>query len=419
MTSVSTHAHRLEALRVPATEALPAARLPKVAVVILNYNGRHHLARCFESLRAQDYPRERLDVVLIDNASVDGSVEEVRASHGWVRLEVNARNVGFSAGCNQGARLAAGADVLVFLNNDIRVEPRFLAELVSPVALGVCAATTGKMLSWDGRKIDSAGGGMNFHGIGIQHGYKEEPAAEHDMPRRTLFACGGAMAIDARVFAEAGGFDDEFFAYYEDVDLGWRLWVQGHEVRYVPSAVCYHHHSSTSRTFPIETLRLLQVRNPVLACFKNYDDEHLRQLLPAILALFLRRAYICSGLGNVDPRFRIELARPAPEGGWRRLLKRLGWGERSARAPIHPVAAADLVGINDLLGRWEHWTGRRQAVQSRRRRSDAEIFQLFLKPMWCVEDEPGYKGLQEGAAAFLGIDRLFEGLSIPGRDPHR
>ena len=167
-----------------------------------------------------------------------------------------------------------------------------------------CVCTTGKMLSWDGKLMNSAGGGMNFHGIGIQHGYLAEPQAEHDRARKTLFACGGAMAVRRDVFREVGGFDTEFFAYYEDVDLGWRMWVLGHEIHYAPKAICYHHHSSTSRTFPRETIRLLQVRNPVLACFKNYDDAHLRQVLPGALALSLRRAVLAAGIS--DDGFRIQ-----------------------------------------------------------------------------------------------------------------
>ena len=90
--------------------------LPRAAIVILNLNGKHHLAGCFDSLRALDYPEKKLEVVLVDNASADGSVEEMRAKHGWVKLIVNAQNVGFSAGCNQGARAAQTPEVLVFLN---------------------------------------------------------------------------------------------------------------------------------------------------------------------------------------------------------------------------------------------------------------------------------------------------------------
>ena len=387
--------------------------LPRAAIVILNLNGRHHLEPCFQSLAKLDYPRDRLEVILIDNASTDGSVEEVRAKHAWVKLVVNERNVGFSAGCNQGAALAHDAEVLVFLNNDMRVDPAWLRELVSPLSRGECQSTTAKMYSWDGKLMNSAGGGMNFHGIGIQRGYNEIPSHEYDVPQKTLFACGGAMAMDARVFRDVGGFDEEFFAYYEDVDLGWRTWVQGHTVQYVPSARCWHHHSSTSRRMPPEMIRLLQTRNPVLACFKNYDDENLKVLLGPILALFVRRMWMNSGLHDHDGEFRIErLANAASGGGLKRMLDK-AHEYLNEDIGVRRIGAADLVGINDLLGRWDHWMVRRQAVQKKRRRPDGEIFQLFLKPHWCIEGEGGYQGLQRGMTDWLHLDQIFPADTLP------
>jgi len=407
----------LESLRVEPGAPISSAQLPKVAIVILNYNGRHHLEGCFDSLAALDYPKDRLEVILIDNGSDDGSQQEMRERHRWVRLIENERNQGFTGGSNQGARAAQGSEVLAFLNNDMRVEPRWLAELVAPIVRGECQATTAKMFSWDGKLINSVGGGMNFHGIGIQTGLMEVPGPAHDVPRKSLFACGGAMAIDARVFHEVGGFDPEFFAYYEDVDLGWRLWILGHSIHYVPGAVCYHHHSSTSRTFPPETVRVLQVRNPLYSCFKNYDDENLRRVLPAMLALATRRMLLISGIPSDRP-FRIEdvdLERPGALG------KLLDKAKRSFDPDIsmRRIAGADLIAINDLLCNWEHWMERRASVQSVRRRPDSEIFPLFMKPMWCIEDEPAYRALHGGLAQFLGIEDLFRGLSIDGREPHR
>lgn len=401
----------LELLRVEPGGPVSPGDLPSVAIVVLNYNGRHHLDGCFESLAALDYPKDRLEVILVDNASSDGSLEEMRVKHPWVRVHVNDHNSGFSAGCNQGADMAQQAEIVVFLNNDMRVEPSWLAELVAPIVRGECAATTAKMYSWDGKLINSCGGGMNFHGIGIQHGYLEEPGPEHEVPRLTLFACGGAMAIDRSVFFEVGGFDQEFFAYYEDMDLGWRMWVQGYEVRYVPEAVCYHHHSSTSGAFPLETVRLLQVRNPAFACFKNYDEDNLKRVLPALLGLAMRRMLLVSGVSDDRP-FRIQQASTATPGLLERLLERFRGGRtrRGAGADIgvSRVALADLIGLNDLLGNWGHWTERRREVQSRRKRADEEIFRLFLKPMWCIEEEPGYKELHEGLSDLTGVTRLFE-----------
>lgn len=386
--------------------------LPRVSIVILNLNGRHHLRGCFESLSALDYPEGKLEVLLIDNASSDGSVEEMKTHHQWVRLFVNERNVGFAAGCNQGARSARGPEVLCFLNNDIRVDPKFLRELVGPLVRGECQATTAKMLSWDGEKINSAGGGMNFHGIGVQRGYLEKPSPIYDVPLKTLFACGGAMAIDARVFQDVGGFDEEFFAYYEDVDLGWRMWVLGHACHYVPTSVCYHHHSSTSRRLRPEMLRVLQIRNPLLACFKNYDDENLRAVMPALLGLAVRRMWNVSGLSD-DRSFRIEYDSSAAKGGGvRRVWNKARWGVHRAIG-VRREAAADLIAMNDLLGRWDHWMRRRTEIQSRRARTDAEIFRMFLKPHWCIGEEPGYRELHRGLSSFLGLDRLFPPDDLP------
>lgn len=404
----------VERLRVPATEPLTDSELPRVSIVILNWNGKHHLGPCFETLRGMDYPADRFEVVLVDNGSDDGSQREAREKHGWVRLVENEKNSGFSAGCNQGAQVARDGpldpEVLVFLNNDIHVDPGFLRALVAPVVRGECAATTAKMFSWDGKVMNSCGGGMNFHGIGIQRGYLADPAPIYDEPRLSLFPCGGAMAMDAGVYFDIGGFDEEFFAYYEDVDLGWRSWVLGHDVRYVPSAICYHHHSSTSGRVPPERLRVLQVRNPQLACIKNYDDANLSRVLPLIQGLAFRRAF--SRIGLADPAaYRIEaLSTLEKDGPWAKL--RRGFRKHlQSHDSVDRMAVADFVAMNDVLGRWNHWMQRRKEIQDRRRRSDEEILPLFLDPLWCIEGDLAYGQLQEDLTRRYGIDELFAGLT--------
>ncbi|MGB0332223.1 MAG: glycosyltransferase family 2 protein [Planctomycetota bacterium] len=402
------------------TEPLTDAELPRVSIVILNWNGRHHLEPCFSTLRRLDYPEDRFEVVLVDNGSDDGSQQEVRSKHSWVKLVENDRNVGFSAGCNQGSRIASEGDldpeVLVFLNNDIHVDEGFLRELVAPVVRKEAVASSARMMSWDGKVLNSAAGGMNFHGIGIQRGYLAAPHEKYDQPRKTLFACGGAMAMDRETYFEVGGFDEEFFAYYEDVDLGWRTWVHGHEVRYAPSAVCYHHHSSTSGRVPLERLRLLQIRNPQLACVKNYDDDNLRRVLPAMLGLAVRRAFIHSDLGDAD-RYRIESMETLGNDGLGPKLFRKFRKNVQTHDSIRRVGIADLVGVNDLLGRWDHWMARRKTIQDARRRPDSEILPLFLRPMWCIEGEPAYRELHEGFADFLGLNELFSGLTTMHDEP--
>ena len=172
----------------------------------------------------------------------------------------------------------------------------------------------------------------------------------------------------------------------------------------------YHHHSSTSGRVPLERLRLLQVRNPQLACVKNYDDENLRRVLPALLGLAVRRAFINSDLGDRE-RYRIEsMETLGAEGLGSKLFRKLRKNVRTHDS-VGRVGVADLVGMNDLLGRWDHWMERRKAIQDRRRRPDSEILPLFLRPMWCIEGEPAYQELHDGFADFLGLNELFSGLT--------
>lgn len=383
--------------------------LPKVTVVVLNFNGRHHLERCFTSLAALDYPKERVDVLLVDNASDDGSVEEVRARWPWIRVLQNPRNYGFAPACDQGASNRRDSTVVAFLNNDMRVDPRWLRELVGPIVRGEAVATTSRLLSWDGTHIDSAGGGMNFHGLGLQYGYKDVPGPDHDAARRTLFACGGAMAMEASTFDALGGFDREYFAYYEDVDLGWRTWLAGHEVHYVPTSVAWHHHSSTSRRFPPETVRLIQTRNPLLTIFKNYDDANLRTVFPVALAMVWRRTLLAARIPDQHPYFIFhaklaDSAQAAPTSA-------------NANPDITREAVADLIAVNQLLGNWSHWSERRAQVQQLRRRPDAEIFRLFLRPLWSVEQDAPTLEMLAGMSEFFGLTKLFDGQTLMDRDP--
>ncbi len=390
-------AQLFEELRVVPGAPVDRLDLPRVTVVIPNFNGRAVLPDCLASVAAFDYPRERLEVVLVDNGSTDRSVALVRKRFSQVRLVQHERNLGFAAACNAGAR-ASSTSVLAFLNNDMRFERDFLRELVEPLVRRECAATTAKILGWDGRTIDTSGTGTTVLGIAVQPGYGQPPRPEHDVPRKTLFGCGGAMAVDAAVLREVGGFDEEYFAYYEDLDLGWRMWLFGHEIHYVPTALCYHHHSHTSKRFAPEVVRLAMVRNSLFTCVKNYDDANLARVLPAMIALAVRRAHLKSEL-DVRP-FRIEQARLTVFAH----VKRFFAGEA---VDIARMGAADLIGIDDLLANWDHWMRRRREVQSRRKRSDAEIQRLFLEPLACVEGDAAYAALQAGLFARYGLDETF------------
>lgn len=391
------------------------SELPLVGIAIPHLCGRHQLDRCLASIARARYPSERLTVAVVDNGS--GHAARLAHAHPGLRVIQNGRNEGFARASNAGARAVRdrGARVVVFLNDDVAIEPDFLRELVGPIVRGECAATGGMLLAPDGT-LDHAGGGTNLCGTAIAWGWRQQPGPEHRFARRILFPSGGAMACDAEVFLSAGGFDEEFFAYYEDLDLGWRLWVLGHEVHYVPAAVGHHLHSATSARFPPESLRLLQARNPLLACFKNYARENLDRILPVLLALAARRAWVMARCPDARS-FRIEEARVLRR-PWQRLWARLRL-TRPAGWRLPRLGAADFIGLNDFLGRWDHWVERREEVQARRARPDREIFELFLKPLWCVEGERGYAELQRGLLAHYGLDRVFEPLCVEGPDPRK
>ena len=202
---------------------------PSVTVIVLNYNGLEHLEPCFRSLSALDYPPEALELMLVDNGSSDGSVELVRTAFPGVTVVELEENLGFAAGNNVAAQ-RTDAEYVVFLNNDTKVDPQFVHALVDAVTGDDAVVSAGaRMLTWDGESVDYAGGWIIFDGTGLQRGNGEPVLSDRYMARApTAFACGGAMIVDRAVFLDAGGFDEAYFAVYEDVDLGWRLWLYGH-----------------------------------------------------------------------------------------------------------------------------------------------------------------------------------------------
>jgi len=374
--------------------------LPDVTVIVPNWNGRRHLERCFESLSVLDYAA-RIRLLLVDNGSEDGSIRYVRRRFPGVEILENRSNQGFAAACNRGAR-AADTPLLAFLNNDMRVEPAWLTELVLGVASGPARCAGSLILSWDGRRVNFAGGGMNFHGLGIQIGLDDTDLSAHRQPAETLFACGGAMAVERELFLAAGGFDEHFFAYYEDVDLGWRLWILGERIRFVPSSVAYHHHSATSVRIDLHKLRLLQIRNPLQTIFKNYDDENLRRVLPAALLLTLRRTKYQLTLNEA-------LYSLKPGGGQKRgplAALRVKLAARLNKARVSRAGLADVLAINELLDDLPGLIARRRAVQDRRLRPDAEIIPLFREPFWPAEAASEYAGIQSELVRFLDLQEV-------------
>ncbi|GFE60329.1 glycosyltransferase family 2 protein [Geobacter sp. AOG2] len=215
----------------------------KVSVIILTWNGRAYLKECLDSLEAQSF--RDFETILVDNGSTDGSADHVRSEYPWVRLLELPENAGFAEGNNRGLALARG-DYIVTLNNDTKVDPGFLAELVRAVEgdgrVGMVAARMRNF--YRPERIDAAGLKIGTNGLGYNIGYGEIDDGRYDgVP---LFGpCGGAALYRRELLDEVGFFDADFFAYYEDFDLAWRARLAGWKALAAPRALVYHVHSAT------------------------------------------------------------------------------------------------------------------------------------------------------------------------------
>jgi GT2 family glycosyltransferase len=338
-----------------------------VSVITANLDGRAHLQHLLTSLRGQ-LPEGDLEVIVVDNGSSDDSRKFLRAHFPEVRVIANDTNVGFARANNQGAEVARGR-YLALLNNDTRLGEGCLARLVQAAEGGpedtACVGAT--LLSWDGTKIDFADAAMSFAGIGFQPGRGDPPAAER-APREVLFASGAAMLVDAQIFRDSGGFDEDYFAYYEDVDLGWRLWVLGYRVLLCPDAIVFHRRNA-SQAARHRTVYLLE-RNAIASMLKNYEDRSLAALLPAALLLTARRGAARAGIER-------SAFAPSTDGRRRPRLGRRNRETLVARAE----GLASLAALERLVFDAPEILEKRRWIQERRRRSDSDIAPLFGTPL--------------------------------------
>ena len=220
-----------------------------VSVVIPNLNRRQLLERSLDSLWRQTF--DDFEVIVVDNGSTDGSAEFLR-SIGNPRLKVVELpvNRGFAGGCNAGIAVAEGRYIAT-LNNDAEADPKWLAELVRAMesngAVGMCASKI--LFHGDRDRIDKVGHLIYLDGLNHGRGSGEPDEGQYENPEEVLFPDGAAALYRRKMLDEIGLFDEAFFAYGDDADLGLRGRLAGWTCAYVPSAVVYHVHSATTGRF--------------------------------------------------------------------------------------------------------------------------------------------------------------------------
>lgn len=234
------------------------AAAPFVSVLVLNWNGARLLPSCLSALFETEYPESAWEVVLVDNASSDGS--EATAVRDFPRLKLwrNPANWGFARGYN-GAIAAASGQYVVLLNSDTRVRPGWLRALVDAAEADPrVGAATAKLIyppeSANAGRIQNAGGLLLPDGSGRDRGtvlrdgawQQEADEGQYDRSEEVFFFCGAAALLRTAALTDVGLFDERYFMYYEDLDLSWRLRLRGWKVLYVPAAVVEHAHAQSS-----------------------------------------------------------------------------------------------------------------------------------------------------------------------------
>jgi GT2 family glycosyltransferase len=329
--------------------------MPEISVIIVNYNGRSHLQTCLAALQEQEGPA--FETILVDNASSDGSAEFVRASFPSVQVVVLDRNRGFAGGNNAGAAAARGS-LLVFLNNDTRVEPGWLTGLRHGLSWGdrVAMATSRIVYMHDPTILDSAGDGMTRAGGAFKRGHGA-PATLHVRRGEVFGACGAAFLIRREVFEDVGGFDEDFFLSHEDVDLSYRVRLLGFRCVYVPEAVVRHAGSATLGRTSAQSVFYGQ-RNLEWVYAKNTPGAVLALTLP------LHFAYLAAAFAYFS------------------------WAGR-----LPSFVSAKWAALRGLPRIWR----KRREVQRRRRVSPREIWNVL---------EPGWVGLKMREKRYeLGVVR--------------
>jgi len=281
-----------------------------VSVIIVNFNGRHFLQDCLSSLLKQTY--SPFEVILVDNASHDGSVAFVQEHFPPVKIIIQKENLGFAGGSNAGIREAEGEYILT-LNNDTIASPEFIEELVQPMmsdpSVGMCAS---KMIFPDGR-INSTGICISRSGAAWDRGGGEPDHGQYELPEEVFGPCAGAALYRRAMLNEIGLFDEDFFLFMEDVDLAFRARLAGWKCMYVPMARVVHIHGGTANEGS-DVAIYYGNRNIIWYVVKNFPTWIFLISLPLILGrnCGVIPYYLLSGNGLAIVRAKVDALRGLP-----------------------------------------------------------------------------------------------------------
>jgi GT2 family glycosyltransferase len=329
---------------------------PTVSVVILNTNDLPFLQTCLSSVLRTKY--DNFEVIFVDNNSYDASLQLVKTNFSeYPRLRVvrNPANFGYAKGNNVGAKLST-ADYIAFLNPDTEVDPRWLKEIVSVMStdetIGACQPKL--LLQKMRNRFDVIGSYFTPFGFLYHEGHLGPDRGQFS-EKMEIFAAKGACLVARReLFERVGRFDEDYWTFFEDSDLSWKIWLNGGRVMYVPTSIVYHEAGgSFSRKMSPQVTRMrafLGFRNRLLCLITNLGSANLLRVVPLHIAL-------CIGLAM-----------------WLRLKGR------------SLEAASILLSIQWTLFNWKLVYRKRREIQLRIRKvPDKKIMSRVMKKVSIIE----------------------------------
>lgn len=283
--------------------------MTKIAVVVLNWNGEEDSLNCIDALKKQTAPHT---IIAVDNDSTDNFVKKLEKDFPEIVLLKNSKNLGFAGGVNTGIRHAIenNFEYVALINNDATPDPTWLSELLATMQSTVqgdslyskIGIVTGKLLKTDGT-IDSTGDLYTTWGLAYPRGRNTVDKGQYDAVEEVFAGTGGASLYRLEMLKEIGLFDEDFFAYYEDVDLSFRAQLAGWKVIYTPKAVAYHKIGASSGKVPGLTTYMAMKNMPWLM-WKNVPWRLMPTIMPRFYIAHL--AIIVSALakGKIIPTFK-------------------------------------------------------------------------------------------------------------------
>lgn len=345
--------------------------LPRVAIVYLSYNSRPYLEQVFFSLERLDYPKDKLDIIVVDNASPDGSAEELRGREG-ITLFALPENLGFAGGNNVGMEhaLLAGADYVYLLNNDAKLDAGAIREAVDMAERDpkIGAVQSLVRLWQDEGTLNATGGEVHFLGFGFvrDNGRRcELPVSGEDTGSwivpldgtEIAYASGAAVLYRASALREAGVLETFYFMYHDDLELGWRIRLAGYRNVLATRSVAYHHYEfrrSIKKLYWMERARLI-------VFLSHLKLATLFLLLPFLIALEIALLVFAAKGGWLKDKALVywDLLQPKT---WKHIAEK-----RRASALIRKVGDREIVRL---------WTGKIEHQET-----SSPVVERFANPL--------------------------------------